>query len=114
MTFGGALAYEMNKNLYVVRKPEDSCHSHFSEYGNINKYIILDDFISLGKTVEAIVNHFNLIKFNEMNTINIGFYGYELTWEIFSKNWDKNVTQKAVLNRFGIENLNLRARNERK
>lgn len=52
-----SIAMRMNKSLIMVRKPSDNTHSQFRIEGDksARRYIVLDDFISLGKTVRRIV-----------------------------------------------------------
>jgi adenine/guanine phosphoribosyltransferase-like PRPP-binding protein len=51
------VAIALKKHLIMVRKPEEPTHSDFPVEGNINsrKYIIIDDFMSSGKTARAII-----------------------------------------------------------
>lgn len=50
------LAVRLKKNLIVVRKHQD-CHSqHAIEGKNPKNYIIVDDFISSGRTVKVILS----------------------------------------------------------
>jgi adenine/guanine phosphoribosyltransferase-like PRPP-binding protein len=51
------VAMRMGKSLMAVRKGEQ-CHSHHQVEGNAatKRYVIIDDFISLGCTVHAILN----------------------------------------------------------
>jgi len=54
------IALALNKNMIIVRKPSDSSHSvtqyHHKVEGNANarSYIIVDDFVSSGTTMETI------------------------------------------------------------
>lgn len=54
---GPALAARMNKNMILVRKPEDSTHfrQDVEGYDKAKRYIIVDDFTSSGSTKEAII-----------------------------------------------------------
>ena len=58
MLVGPLVTAALNSNLIVVRKPRDSDNSLTNTEGlpchGDHKYIILDEFISSGKTVEAI------------------------------------------------------------
>lgn len=53
------LAMRLNKNLIAVRKSTSGCHScHTVEgYHGSKRYIIVDDFISSGETVESIISN---------------------------------------------------------
>jgi adenine/guanine phosphoribosyltransferase-like PRPP-binding protein len=51
------VALALHKNLIMVRKPEEPTHSDFPVEGNRSskKYIIIDDFVSSGKTATSII-----------------------------------------------------------
>ena len=51
------VAIALKKNLILVRKPEEETHSDYLVEGNSSskKYIIIDDFVSSGKTARAII-----------------------------------------------------------
>lgn len=60
--FSGAIiappvAVALNKQLLLVRKSTEDTHSDFLVEGNpsVHKYIIIDDFMSSGKTAKAII-----------------------------------------------------------
>lgn len=55
------LAHRLNKEIMIVRKPREteSAHSLFKIEGTVpchRKIIIVDDFVSVGKTIRYIVN----------------------------------------------------------
>lgn len=52
------IAMQMDKTLIAVRKPNEECHSLYRVEGDVaaRRYIIVDDFISSGNTVRAILN----------------------------------------------------------
>jgi orotate phosphoribosyltransferase-like protein len=51
------LAVRLNKQMILVRKPEDSthCRQDVEGYTEAKRYIIVDDFISSGETKQAII-----------------------------------------------------------
>jgi adenine/guanine phosphoribosyltransferase-like PRPP-binding protein len=52
-----AVAYKLGKPLLPVRKGEDTHSSHYTEWGSDHRsFIILDDFISGGGTIRAILD----------------------------------------------------------
>ncbi len=55
---GPIIAADMHKKMILVRKPEDSTHSPLKTEGNSSakRYVIVDDFISSGRTRTAIVD----------------------------------------------------------
>jgi len=57
----GAVALEMDKYLYCVRKSNESRHSEYQVEGPSTglRYIILDDFICTGSTVDRIIELVN-------------------------------------------------------
>lgn len=57
LTFGSALAAYLNKKIAVVRKGETR-HSEYmvESVGTVGTYVIVDDLIDLGGTVNAIVD----------------------------------------------------------
>ena len=54
------VAMRLNKNILMVRKPSDCSHSGYSGKAEgcveIDKYVIIDDFISTGHTVDNIIS----------------------------------------------------------
>ena len=60
MVVAPVLAHAMDKRLLVVRKALSGCHAtHFVE-GDVNKYdqyVVVDDFLSTGKTIGLIIAH---------------------------------------------------------
>lgn len=50
------IALRMKKELIMVRKPGENTHSKYQVEGNINvqKYVIVDDFVFTGDTVRSI------------------------------------------------------------
>jgi len=52
-----AIAFELEKNIIIIRKDKDNTHSDATvEYSFYpRKYIIVDDFISSGKTIKTII-----------------------------------------------------------
>lgn len=51
------LAYEFDKHLMVVRKENDASHkeSSIESHDSIKRYIIIDDFVSSGRTLDTII-----------------------------------------------------------
>lgn len=54
---GPAVASQLGKEFLLVRKPDEKSHSGCGAEGNvaIQRFIIIDDFVSSGTTVEAIL-----------------------------------------------------------
>jgi adenine/guanine phosphoribosyltransferase-like PRPP-binding protein len=56
MVIAPTLAFCLKKKLFVVRKDGERCHSGQKYIGDLGeKYLMVDDFISSGKTYEAIL-----------------------------------------------------------
>ena len=56
--WGTAMAMALNKNMAVVRKPNDDTHSSgikVEGHKKIHRYLIVDDFTSTGHTVREIL-----------------------------------------------------------
>lgn len=53
----GAVASEMDKYLYCVRKSEENRHSGYQVEGPMTglRYIVIDDFISTGATIKRVI-----------------------------------------------------------
>lgn len=58
-TFGTLVAYELNKQLIVVRKRTDNNHGtyHVESSQSPNTYLVVDDFVSSGATLYTIKYH---------------------------------------------------------
>ena len=75
------LAYICDLGLIVVRKENDSSHSTRRVEGELaHDYIIVDDFISAGYTVDAIINAIS--KVSEVRCLGVMTYSrdYEMTY----------------------------------
>jgi hypoxanthine phosphoribosyltransferase len=65
------LAYHGRKKLVITRKPDENSHSYTRIEGHldIDTYIIVDDFVSSGMTIETIVDeiskHENFSRYNQ-------------------------------------------------
>lgn len=71
------LAYEFDKKLLVTRKRGDNSHANAVIEGaaDIEKFIIVDDFVSTGNTLKAILNSFEEERNVYSNyNYNAGFY----------------------------------------
>ena len=52
---GGLFAYHLDKNLYVIRKDDDSSHDGANGFGIMGRrWVFLDDFISSGETYKVV------------------------------------------------------------
>jgi hypothetical protein len=83
-----AVAAKLRKNILMVRKQGDGSHSGCPLEGNgdIERYIIVDDFIATGATVEKILA---AVK-DEPNThsaVCVGFFGYAGTGWNPNRSW---------------------------
>ena len=55
-TAGGILAHALGKNLYVIRKQEDSTHDNITGFGVMGtQWVFLDDFVSSGRTYKNVI-----------------------------------------------------------
>ncbi len=70
---GPTVAHAMGKPFALIRKPGDSTHSDNSIEGHIEgQYLILDDFIDSGETINSMVNLYPLRC--------VGVYLYDFRW----------------------------------
>lgn len=69
------VAYKMGKTLLAVRKEDEDCHSCHTVEGDMatRRYLILDDFISSGNTVDHI---FDSVQTKLPHAVCIGVYEY--------------------------------------
>jgi hypothetical protein len=69
---GSAVAIALNKHLIVVRKEEDDSHSGVTCEGHLTarRYVIVDDFISSGRTVKTIATEIARWQNFHRNTLN--------------------------------------------
>lgn len=86
LTMGSILAHSMRKDLVVIRKSEDDSHSDYEiEYGGDGRrLVILDDLISSGDTLEAVVGrlrNFSRKHEIELDLQAIVFYNYFKYWD---------------------------------
>jgi len=82
------VAHLLGKELAVIRKPGEDCHHFSNAVGRvIGKWIIIDDFIEKGGTVQAIVDavaamnaytggNYHGTAYRTPNAKCVGFYGY--------------------------------------
>lgn len=78
ITMASMLAYSMNKNLVIVRKDRTNNHSGQLVEGiitNEHQFIIIDDFVETGETIEQIdraIHNYGTVKgvvlYNSMST----------------------------------------------
>ena len=76
ITMGSIISHLLNKNLVIVRKPDDqSCHSYYTvENAKKNgKYVFLDDLVDSGKTYKYVEK---TLKFHKAHVIGTIFYKY--------------------------------------
>jgi adenine/guanine phosphoribosyltransferase-like PRPP-binding protein len=83
---GPSIATAMEKQMILVRKPEDKTHSKMRVEGNraANRYVIVDDFIASGDTKRAIIdaistwapdaNFVGLLEVHDLHQIDIDRY----------------------------------------
>jgi len=88
---GPAVALRLGKSWALVRKVGDSSHSLRAVEGYIlGKYVIIDDFIDTGETVNKIISTFS-------NGLCAGVYLYNFTWLRGSINPDyRNAIRKST------------------
>lgn len=79
LLLGPILAYMLDKNLAVVRKEGESTHSCCLIEGHWgSRYVIIDDFIASGATVNYIREKLNEhIDASGLSPQCVGFYGYD-------------------------------------
>lgn len=89
LIIGSAVSIKTGKQLVVVRKPRDESHACVEVEGLINlgrsfKYVILDDFIDSGKTLNRIAKkiHSEAGK----NTMCVGYLMYNQGYKASKKN----------------------------
>jgi len=115
VSFGGALAYAMDKKLVIVRKDielnrdvshaERKVETDSSPYYQYHKYIIVDDFVDGGYTLRRILEAIS--ESNIRHAKCIGFWGYTSLWRSRSKYWDEQQRRSELMKELGVENLNL-------
>lgn len=108
--FSGAVvapvvAYELGVNWALVRKERDSTHSPRLIEGSVDgKYIILDDFISTGETVNKII--WDVAHYHPHAEC-LGVYLYDESW---LRNWNDDNSRTIILNSIhGLPVLNWNA-----
>lgn len=97
------VAYELNKSIILIRKSIDDCVSGFVSEGIApKKFIIIDDLVDSGKTIERIykgvVEHCRRWR-NNTEPQCVGLYLYDLTHSNIS-------TNSQCLTNFGFPLLN--------
>ena len=95
--FGGALSFAMNKNLILVRKAEDNCHSSLSVEGafNCTKYIFVDDIMMSGDTFNRV---YRIIKRDYPVPCElVGIYEYSLgIWRTNCSDFLNEMAEEAI------------------
>lgn len=84
VAMGSVIAHVMDKNLIIIRKPDEDAHSHeVAEYGdevlrgrNRMKFIIIDDCVDSGETIKQIHEGFKKA-FPRRRPIFKGLYLYQ-------------------------------------
>jgi adenine/guanine phosphoribosyltransferase-like PRPP-binding protein len=88
LTMGAILAHRLNKHLIVVRKDGESRHSSYEVEGKVpdrtEKILIVDDFMSSGKTVRTIIQkvHQHMVSYAKSCGLGVphikwaGFFSY--------------------------------------
>ena len=78
LIIGPIVAYIMGKKLCVIRKKEENSHAHHDvEYETvIGRYVILDDLMASGKTVEVILKEIGQTSAS-IGATWVGLYLYE-------------------------------------
>lgn len=73
--FAPIVAYKLHKEIVAIRKPRDGSHSDYDTEGYLHasKYIIIDDFVSSGRTVKRIIKE--MLKFAPAAQL-VGIYTY--------------------------------------
>jgi hypothetical protein len=98
---GPTVALQLRKPWALVRKPGDTAHSgRRMEGGVAGKYVILDDFIDTGTTINAIVEAVSIV--SPCRTECVGVVLYEQSW--CSRNnpdrehWEGRIGGLTILN----------------
>lgn len=105
LLIGSIVALEMNKVLAIVRKPGEGTHSFYSVEGApTGRYIIIDDLICSGKTVETIID---AMKAKYHFCPCVGVYCYYSRW-LHNTADDESSRQKTnlILANLGTKSLN--------
>lgn len=89
------VAHKMGKEIVMLRKPDAATHSDFKYegYTDVKRYVIIDDFVSSGETVAAIINRMRSIedvKFVGLylyysNVERAGFYSPNVSSDVFRR-----------------------------
>ena len=94
---GSALALQLRKPWALVRKPGDSTHSGRLVEGDVEgDYIIVDDFIDSGVTVNEIID-----VCRKGNCI--GVYLYDRKW---LRDWNDEESRSRILHKIGVKVIN--------
>lgn len=101
LTIGSIMAHKLKKQIVVIRKGE-SCHSNYTTefFTEPKSYIIVDDLISSGKTIEAVVeslpnsNHYGTILYRDI-VDNIYAYNKNHPWYTNKGNLNQKIRQST-------------------
>lgn len=100
------VADALGKNLLLVRKENEDCHSEYRVegmiYPNKHRYIIVDDFVCTGHTLRYIKNQIGncfFIMSNYSGAELVGIYLYDIIHSAYK-------TRQLIKDTFNIELLN--------
>lgn len=99
LVVGPILAHLMQKQLFVLRKDNESAHTMAMHSGLLpeEKYVIVDDFIESGRTVFKIIETINKFFEKEERPQCIGFYGYTTDWLSCQEERDRCIDRVNVI-----------------
>lgn len=102
------VAVKMNKPLILIRKPGDGSHSSYRVEGYTIpcKYIIVDDFISSGRTIEAIHQAINEKSLEPFTCVAVLAYRRQRDQK---KTWFQTDEEKVVKEKLGEQAVYLGA-----
>jgi len=95
IVFGAKLAHVMDKNLVVVRKPDDSNHGGGSVVGHTpERFIFVDDFVSTGRTRHETLTEIRS-KFPKAKLVAQYLYQWDGTWTVYEN--DESVKSETTI-----------------
>lgn len=116
LLMGPSIADALNKPTVVIRKARETSHSMFEVEGDIPgpNYIIVDDFVSTGRTIANIISQIEKQREEETNCVGVRCYKplykdegncYHILAEYFSPVKQKNVHIPCLTGRYSSFDL---------
>jgi len=104
---GASIAYPLSYNLGIpltcIRKPGKNHFSNNRTYSlegaiNFNKYIIVDDFICSGNTVNKIIKTINKCSDNNTQLLGIYLFDKNLSESVYDNEFESIIGSIAIIN----------------